>query len=213
MRCTFLALLALFCSSVMLAQQRDFLSSDEIDQIRLVQEPNERVKLYLQFAQKRIALVDQLLSRNKSGRSVLIHDALDDYAKIIEAIDTVGDDALRRKLPIDKGMADIVKAEKDLLAKLNKIEPSAPDDLSRYDFVLQTAIDTTNDSLDLSQENVAKRAGEVQSVDAKQEKEREASMKPSEVAEKKKQQAADEEKKKKQPTLYRPGEKKPDDQQ
>ena len=37
-------------------------------------------------------------------------------------------------------------------------------------------------------------------------------MKPSEVAEKKKQQAADQEKKKKQPTLYRPGEKKPDDQ-
>ncbi|MGA8594979.1 MAG: hypothetical protein WB676_09570 [Bryobacteraceae bacterium] len=213
MRRNSLVLLVFCCSSAMLAQQRDFLSSDEVDQVRLVQEPNERVKLYLQFAQKRIDLVDQLLSRNKSGRSVLIHDALDDYAKIIEAIDTVGDDALRRKLPIDKGMTDTVKAEKEFLAKLNKIEPSAPDDLSRYDFVLQTAIDTTNDSLDLSQENVAKRSGEIQSTDAKQEKEREAAMKPSEVAEKKKQQAAEEEKKKKQPTLYRPGEKKPDDQQ
>jgi hypothetical protein len=198
---------------VLLAQHRDFLTSDEVDQVRLVQDPNDRIKLYLQFAQKRIDLVDQLLSKNKPGRSILIHDSLDDYSQIIEAIDTVGDDALRRKLPLDKSMADVAKAEKEFIGKLNKIEPSGPDDLSRYDFVLQTAIDTTNDSLDLSQESVAKRSADVHSVDAKQEKERESSMKPSEVAEKKKQQAAEDEKKKKQPSLYRPGEKKPDDQQ
>jgi hypothetical protein len=212
MRCSSLLLLAFCCSSVLLAQQRDYLTSDEVDQVRLVQEPNDRIKLYLQFAQKRIDLVDQLLSRKKSGRSILIHDTLDDYAKIIEAIDTVGDDAIRRKLPIDKGMTEAAKSEKEFLAKLNKIEPSAPDDLSRYDFVLQTAIDTTNDSLDLSQESIAQRSAEVHGADAKQEKEREAAMKPSEVAEKKKQQAAEQEKKKKQPTLLRPGEKKPDDQ-
>jgi hypothetical protein len=192
--------------------QRDFLTSDEVDQVRLAQEPSERVKLYLQFAQRRIALVEQLLSKNKSGRSILIHDALDDYCKIIEAIDTVGDDALRRKLPIDKGMEEAAKEEKEFVAKLNKVEPSAPPDLSRYDFVLQTAIDTTNDSLELSQENVAKRSADVASQDTKEQHERESMMKPSEVAEKKKAQAADAEKKKKQPTLMRPGEKKPDEQ-
>jgi hypothetical protein len=114
------------------AQSHDFLSSDEVDQVRLVQEPNERIMLYLQFARKRIDLVDQLLSRNKTGRSILIHDTLDDYAKIIEAIDTVGDDALRRKVPIDKGMTATVTAENEFLTKLNKIEPATPYDLSRY---------------------------------------------------------------------------------
>jgi hypothetical protein len=193
-------------------QQHDFLTSDEVEQVRLVQEPNERIKLYLQFAQKRIALVEQLLSKNKPGRSLQIHDTLDDYCKIIEAIDTVGDDALRRKLPIDKGMEDAVKSEKEFLAKLNKIEPSAPDDLGRYDFVLQTAIDTTSDSLEISQESASKRGADVTAQDTKEQKERESMMKPSEVAEKKKAQAAEAEKKKKLPTLMRPGEKKPDEQ-
>jgi hypothetical protein len=194
------------------AQERDFLTSDEVDQVRLMQDPNERIQLYLTFASKRIALVEQLLSRNKPGRSILVHDTLDEYCKIIDAIDTVGDDALRRKLPIDQAMEATVKSEKDFLAKLNKIEPTAPDDLSRYQFVLQTAIDATSDSLELSQEDLAKRKTDVVAHDTKEEKERESMMKPSEVAEKKKAQAAEAEKKKKQPTLMRPGEKKPDDQ-
>ena len=192
------------------AQERDFLSPDEVDKIRLVQEPNERIELYLQFAEKRLALVDQLLSRDKPGRSLVIHDTLDEYSKIIEAIDTVGDDALRRKLPIDKGMAAAAKTEKDFVSRLNKIEPSAPRDLSRYGFVLQTAIDTTNDSVDLSQQNIAERGNELSAQDKKQEQERDSMLKPSERADKQKAQATDEQKKKKQPTLMRPGEKKPD---
>jgi hypothetical protein len=209
-RLLFIPILSL-AAAALYAQQRDFLSSDEVDQIRLAQEPSERIELYLKFAQKRIDLVEQLLSKSKPGRSILIHDTLDDYSKIIDAIDTVGDDALRRKLPIDKGMDAAVKAEKEFLATLNKIEPAAPDDLSRYSFVLQTAIDTTSDSLDVSEENVSKRSAEVAAGDAREQKERESMMKSSEVEAKKKAQAAEAEKKKKAPTLMRPGEKKPDE--
>ena len=206
----------LFLAGAAFAQDRDFLTADEADQVREIQEPNQRLTLYVHFARQRLSLIEQYLSKDKPGRSALIHDALEDYSHIIEAIDTVADDALKRKIAIDPGMKLVAGAEAEMLTTLQKLEDSSPKDMARYEFVLKNAIDTTSDSKDLSEEDLHTRAGELATQEKKEKQEKQALMGTKEkAAEAKKDAAAQnaEINKRKAPTLYKPGEKKPDDQQ
>src|SRR5580700_7699932 len=211
----YLAILLIFAACG-LAQERDFLTADEVDQIREIQEPNARLKLYIVFARQRLALLQQYLSVEKPGRSALIHDTLEDYTHIIEAIDTVADDALVRKLPLDVGMKEVAAAEGEMLASLQKIADAPPKDLARFDFVLKNAIDTTSDSKELSEEDLHTRAGELTAQEKKEKQDRKALA----SAEDKKAKKSPEDKPgvikangQKPPTLYKPGEKPPDPNQ
>ena len=195
------------CTCLLSAQDRDFLTSNEVEQIRQAQEPNDRLLIYIHFAKQRMDLVQQYLAKDKPGRSIFIHNSLEDYNKIIEAIDSVADDALKHNRPIDKGMIAVLSAEKEFLDQLNKIQDSEPRDLERYKFVLAQAIDTTHDSRELSLEDSKKRSTELTAEEAKEKKEREAMMPAKEAKERQKAAGAEGEEKKKVPSLYRPGEK------
>jgi len=196
-------------AAVCLAQDRDFLTPDEVEQVRDAQDPNDRLALYIHFATQRIDMLENYLAKEKPGRSIFIHNTLEDYSHIIEAIDTVSDDALKRHKEIDKALIAVLNAEKDFLDKLNKIQDDNPKDLERYKFVLTEAIDTTSDSREMNLEDSNKRAGELAATEAKEKKERDAMMPSSEVKDRKKDADAQnpEEQKKKIPSLYRPGEK------
>ena|ERR1035438_9277797 len=209
------ALLVCLLIAAPLAAQHEFLTADEVEKVRDAQEPNLRLKLYSQFAQERIDLIKHLLDKDKAGRSALIHDTLDEYCKILDAIDTVADDALTRKVDVKAGLDLIASQEKQMLPYLQKVADSHPRDMERYDFLLKQAIDATTDSLDAAQEDLGKRTQDVEAREEREKMERRDAMSPvereGEAAQDKQaaeQKAVEESKQKKAPTLYRPGEKK-----
>ncbi len=204
---------ALIAAAPLMAD-RDFLTSDEADQIREAQDPNIRVTLYLHFAKQRLDQVKQLLSKDKPGRSALIHDLLEDYGNIVDAIDTVSDDALKRKVSIEKGMSLIHDGEKPMLADLQKIADANPKDLGRFEFVLKQAIDSTSDSIEAAGQDLGQRSAAVLAKEEQEKKQREALATPEEVKAKQEETKKDatDPKRRKPPTLYKPGEKPPDQQ-
>jgi hypothetical protein len=206
------ALVILLASSLARAQNRDFLTGDEVDQIREAQDPNARLQLYVQFAKVRIALVEQLLSKEKPGRTAIIHDTLDDYSHIIEAIDTVADDALKRKLDITEGMKLVAAAEKEMAESLSKLDANPQKDYARYEFVLKQAIETTEDSAELSAQDLKTRAASVADREQREKKELEANTHGEDVMQQQGEEKKDADKKKKAPTLRRKNERPPDQQ-
>jgi len=183
---------------------RDFLTAEEADKVRQAQDPNLRLPLYLSFAKNRVAQINQLIARDRPGRSALLHDLLEDYTHIIEAIDTVADDALLRKVDITKGMALVLPAEQELLAALKKVNEAQLADKARYAFVLDDAIAATTDSIELSKENLGDRSRDVLAKQQKEDQERQADLTPEEAKQRQEAKAKDE-KQKKAPTLRRPG--------
>lgn len=193
------------------AAQRDFLTADEADQIRETsQDPNARLKLYVHFAKQRLDLVKSMLAKEKPGRSALIHDALDDYSNIIDALDDVVDDAVKRQADLKVGMAAVKSGETEMLAALEKIREEAPKDVARYEFSLKQAIDTTSDSLELAGQDQGARAAAVKAKEDRDKKEVQSMKGPADQGQKKTSEEKSAESpgttRRKPPTLRRPGE-------
>ncbi len=195
--------------------QKDFLSSTEVDQVREVQEPVARIKLYLLFAKQRLDQVQSLMSRDRPGRSGEIRQLLEDYTSIVDAIETVSDDALARKGDLTLAPAAITDSENKYLAQLKKVQASTPRDLEMYDFELKEAIAATSDSLDSAKEDLDSRLRDVTTKVEKEKKEvqevnsAERKLGAGSQSADKAEAAADQAAKpaRQAPTLYRPGEK------
>jgi hypothetical protein len=215
MKKTILLLGFLVCSWALPGQDlvghEDFLTDHETDLIRVAQEPNARIIQYLEFARLRLELVKQKLAgRERTNSSIDMHRNLEQFGSIIDAVDLVIDDAVIRGVDVTKGIETLSKQGSVFLADLAKISENPRKDHWRYKFVLENAVEITEDTIELAQGDLAERKKALDTADEAAAEKRLETMTPArreEVTEiKQEEQRKDEERQKKRPTLRKPGE-------
>ncbi len=135
------------------AQQTDYLTRDEVTVVRETQEPVKRVRLFLNYAELRLAVVEKILEAASGGKPPRGDDLQDAMNNYIRAID---DAAANLENFLERGGVDLRKLRQplresgaNLLARLKSIQPpfEGAREVLRWD--MEDALEATQDLLTL----------------------------------------------------------------
>ena len=141
----------LLLASVAFAQRHgDPLSEAEIDQLReSAQDPEIRLKLFVQFTRIRLDAVTQVQTDPKiTDRPQAIHDKLQDFLDIYDELDDNVDMFADRKNDIRKPLKLVIGADTEFQTKLRTFkEANSKDEAKEYEFLLSNALDAVSSGL------------------------------------------------------------------
>ncbi len=155
-RCRYALALAMLLTLVLpvwAQQRRDPLNPLEIDQLRdAMLDPDQRLKLYVQFSRTRMTKLEQMRSDSKAkDRSQQTHDLLEDFLALYNELDDNIDMYVGRKNDIRKPLKLVIEADTEFQSKLRALKNSAnanPEEARQYEFLLADALDTVDSSAD-----------------------------------------------------------------
>lgn len=141
------------CSPLWAQRRRDPLNPLEIDQLRdAMLDPDQRLKLYVQFSRDRMTKLEQMRSDPKTtDRGRQTHDMLEDFLAVYDELNDNVDMYVGRKDDIRKPLKVIIEADTEFQAKLRALKNSANTsavEASQYEFLLTDALDTVDSSTD-----------------------------------------------------------------
>jgi hypothetical protein len=156
----FLSLLTSTWSSVWAQSKRDPLNPLEIDQLRdAMLDPDERLKLYVQFSRDRMTKLEQMRSNPKTTeRGRQTHDLLEDFLALYDELDDNIDMYVGRKDDIRKPLKIIIEADTEFQSKLRALKDSRngnATEATQYEFLLTDALDTVDSSAEDHRKTVA----------------------------------------------------------
>lgn len=154
MNTRFLIIIGLFVAGMLpaLAQgRRDPLTQEEIQKIRDTSwEPRLRLPLYVQFARDRLVKLEQVRNDPKTAnRARQTHDRLDDFQRLYDELNDNIDTYVDRRDDIRKPLKTVIDADTEFQAKLRALKDAAGvsrAEAQQYEFVLNNAIETVDDS-------------------------------------------------------------------
>jgi len=147
-----IAVIALLVSAGWADRRRDPLTEVEIGQLRdAAQDPEQRLKLFVDFARARLSAMEQTRSDPKAAdRTQTTHDRLQDFLDIYDELNDNLDTFVERKADLRKPLKLVIQADAEFQSRLRALK-SAPDarsaEASRYEFLLNTALDSVDTSV------------------------------------------------------------------
>jgi hypothetical protein len=127
--------------------QEDYLTDGEISSLRDAQEPDKRMTLFMDFAQRRVDGVKQLLSAAKPDSGRDIQKSLAEYVHILEALEDTIDDAREHRVPMSKGLKDIQTRANLYLNFFKSVNSDSLPAWKDFHYTLDEAIAMTSDEI------------------------------------------------------------------
>src|SRR5215831_14832409 len=135
----FLAAILLTVAPLVPAQRTgDPLTPEEINQLRdAAVEPEQRLKLYVEFCRTRLLALEQMRSDPKTtDRAQKTHAQLEEFLAIY---DELNDNIVGRNDDLRKALKPVIEGDTEFQAKLRAVRDSAnasPEEAKQYEFVL-----------------------------------------------------------------------------
>jgi len=131
---------------------RDPLNDLEIDKLRdAAQEPEVRLRLYIEFARARLEKLEQVRADEKAAnRDQLTRDALQDFLEVYDELNTNVDTFADRGDDLRKALKPVIEADTEFGSKLRAFKSSLgsrPESAKDFTFLLGTAMDTLDASM------------------------------------------------------------------
>jgi len=133
------------------AEKVDYLSDDEVDQLREAQAPSDRIEKYLSFAQDRLTRFDDYRSRPPNPDYDIpgyLETQLDQYIRITDALKDWIEDHFDRRNDMRAGLKKVLEMGPHQLDQLRHVDQSPDPYTDGYRKSLNDAIDDCADALD-----------------------------------------------------------------
>jgi hypothetical protein len=128
------------------APQKDYLSALEADKIRDAETPNERITLFLTFAEDRLKKIQYEMEHpSQNNHAEMINGLLNAYVGCVDDAADLIQLGIEKQQNVRKGVDLMAARTKDFLAALQKIATTGPDS-EMYKDNLTDAIEGTQDA-------------------------------------------------------------------
>ena len=127
--------------------QEDFLTPGEIENLRDKQEPDKRLILYLDFAQRRLDAIQENLASKKAGAGRAAQKFLKEYTAVLEALEVTVEAAREKRVMTDKILKETERREGEFLTYLRSLNAESSAGFEDYRFTLDEAIVMTEEGL------------------------------------------------------------------